>query len=129
MTTLSVGYIVLYTTQMNVVIEFYQALGLTFVEKKWGISNNTVVYYSCAVGETTLQVFPSNDVKVLDYQSSKATVLCFYVKSLTKVLAALRALNLEQELIQEQTNRGDYSIVFDPDGRMLRLEEWSNWPA
>jgi hypothetical protein len=104
-----------YTRQMDQVRAFYQALGFTLVQKRFGGGS---AYYTGQVGGTLLEVLrlpgegPPPDVSLR---------LGFDVTDLDRVMESLRGLGTPV-VMEPQVTRGVYAaLVRDPDGRVVVL--------
>jgi hypothetical protein len=75
------------------------------------------------MGGYAIELYPGDAGANSDYKSGGAVLLGFKVQSLDRVIDEWEKLDLDQELIAEYTNRGSYTDVLDPDGRLIRVKE------
>jgi len=110
----SLHLVVLRTANLESLLKFYEAVGLTFVEEKHG---NGPKHYACDLGSSVLELYPAYD-KV---SSGSATMLGFTVNSIENVLSSLNA----SQTPVKNSSYGRRAVVYDPDGRMVELVEKS----
>lgn len=109
--------LVIRTAKLSDCLEFYQKLGLVFVEEKHG---SGPVHYSCKAGDVLFELYPvtSSD----DWRDSKVR-LGFSVSSIDEVLQQLQTSNAEILKTLEDTQWGRRVVALDPDGRKVEITE------
>ncbi len=117
---LTLGLLVLRTSQVEAKLTFYRILGLAFVEEKHGAGP---VHYSCQLGRTVIEIYPGSAQEPLDYRKSGATLLGFNVASLDGVLDAMRRIGVPVLTDPKTTVWGRRAVLKDPDGRAVELNE------
>ena len=120
MAELSLGLIVLRTATLTQTLEFYQALGLNFVEEKHG---NGPTHYSCNLGQTVLEIYPGKPGIAPDRKSSGATMLGFQVASVNQTLEAINKIGAKIISSPQNTPHGCRALIEDPNGRAIEINE------
>ncbi len=110
---MNLSLIVLYTTKMESLRIFYDAIGLTFVEEQ---HDTGPVHYACDLDGTIIEIYPTTKI------TTALTMLGFDVESLDIVLANLQAAGLLPDLPPDTAEKGICTLQ-DPDGRQVRLTE------
>lgn len=96
-------------------LEFYGALGLSFVEEQHGAGP---LHLACDLDGTIFEIYPARPSDGVD-----STMLGFKVESLNETLAALRDLGIEPKSPPKSASWGRYANVIDFDGRTVQLTE------
>jgi lactoylglutathione lyase len=107
--------LVIRTTDMARLAEFYSLFGLTFDYHK---HDKSPYHYSATLGSTTLEIYP------LAKGQSGADInlrLGFAVESFETIVKLLK--EKETQFLSEpmQTDYGFMTIIMDPDGRKIEL--------
>ncbi len=120
MAELSLGLIVLRTANLIQTLEFYQALGLNFVEEKHG---NSPIHYSCNLGQTVLEIYPGKPGIAPDRKNGGATMLGFQVNSVNETVETLNKIGAKIISSSQNTSLGCRALIEDPDGRAIEINE------
>jgi predicted enzyme related to lactoylglutathione lyase len=120
MTEITLGLLVLRSSDMDAALTFYRAIGLAFVEEQHG---SGPVHYSCILGATVIEIYPGSAQEPLDLGGSGATMLGFNVASLDAVLDALKQIGAPILTTPKVSAWGRRAVVHDPDGRAVELNE------
>lgn len=112
--------IVFFALDPDVTRQFYETLGLTFVEEKHG---EGPVHYACDFRGAVLEIYPLRagvSIKPCDVVGA-----AFPVAEFDKTVAALKAMDLKpgKVVIYLEERRLRAVSVRDPDGRLIRLLE------
>jgi predicted enzyme related to lactoylglutathione lyase len=118
MTELTLGLLVLRSSQMEASLAFYHAIGLSFVEEKHG---SGPIHYSCRVGASVIEIYPGSAREPQNHQESGATLLGFNVSSLDTVLDTLKQIGAPVLTDPKMSAWGRRAVVQDPDGRAVEL--------
>jgi predicted enzyme related to lactoylglutathione lyase len=118
MTRLSL--IVLRTSNLETMLPFYQAIGLTFAEEKHG---SGPVHYACEQDGLVVELYPGEAGSAPNIKSGGATMIGFIVESLDTVLTALAQMEVHPVSPPKSSSWGRQCTVLDPDGRSISLSE------
>ena len=116
----SMSLIVLRTNTIEVMLAFYRALGLTFVQEQHGTG---AVHYSTALGEVTLEIFPAEAGQAPDRKAGGATMIGIKVDSVDTTVEALQQLGIKPLSAPKDSAWGRRATVLDPDGRLIELTQ------
>lgn len=108
---------VLRTAQLDAMLQFYRALGLTFVEEKHG---SGPMHYACEMNGMVIELYPADAGTAPDRKSGGATMLGFKVQSVDAVIAEL---NIEPVTAPKDSPWGRRASLLDPDGRMIEISQ------
>ncbi|MBO9703426.1 MAG: VOC family protein [Sporocytophaga sp.] len=112
-----ISLLVLKTRQLQLLVDFYSTLGLSFQEEKHG---SGPTHFSCSIGKFVLEIYPlPKSVAVAD----STTRLGFSVNNLDEIIKKLKDNN--SQIVSEPVNNewGYSAIVKDPDGRSIELKD------
>jgi catechol 2,3-dioxygenase-like lactoylglutathione lyase family enzyme len=109
--------LVIRTAKLSDCLEFYQKLGLVFVEEKHG---SGPVHYSCKAGDVLIELYPAT---APDDCGDSNVRLGFSVSSIDEVLQQLRTGGAEILKTPEDTQWGRRVVALDPDGRKVEITE------
>jgi hypothetical protein len=115
MSQISLTLLVLKTRQLDVVRNFYAALGIAFMKEQHG---KGPVHYAGQLGDLTLEIYPLTEESAA---ADATTRLGFAVGSLTKIVESLKSAGAPVVSLPQQTAWGLRAVVRDPDGRMIEL--------
>ena len=113
--SLSLNLLVLKSSQMEVVRDFYRLLGFDFVEEQHG---KGPVHYAAPLGAGVLEIYPLPDGKSTD----TTTRIGFNVSDINSVVEAVASVG-EVASKPKATQWGVRAVVRDPDGRTVELCE------
>lgn len=113
--------IVLYAKDLALTRQFYETLGLAFVEERHG---DGPTHYACDAGGFVLELYPERE-------HAKAAPACahmamvWYAHAFDRVVTALLAMDAKPGRVTTyDEDRGLRGVsVRDPDGRLVRLLE------
>lgn len=107
--------LVVRTTEMARLAEFYTLLGLTFDYHKHG---NSPYHYSATIGSTTLEIYPLAKGQTA---ADKDLRLGFAVNDFETTIQLLKEKEIAFLSEPMQTDYGFMAIVKDPDGRKVDI--------
>lgn len=116
MTTFSL--IVLRSAEPEVLLPFYNALGLDFEREQHG---KGPIHFSCTMGEVVLEIYPPKTGQ--SEETFAAPMLGFRVDSLENALEKLRELGAIVNGEIKVSEWGRWCNVVDFDGRSVQLME------
>lgn len=114
LTSTAFNLIVLKTPNVDVTVEFYRALGLSFVAEQHGRGPR---HWAAQIGGVVLEIYPLNDGQPVD----NSTRLGFTVGTLAETLSALKSAGVTIAAEPKSTSWGLRAVVLDPDGRSVEL--------
>jgi lactoylglutathione lyase len=120
MTKPTLGLVVLRSSDIEALLTFYRAIGLSFMEEKHG---SGPMHYSCQLGTTVIEIYPGAAPVPQDFRDSGATLLGFNVASLDAILDAMKLMNVPVLTVPKRSAWGRRAVVQDPDGRAVELNE------
>lgn len=109
---MELNLIVLYSSDMERLLSFYQSMGLKFVEEK---HENSPRHYACQLGSLVLELYPEGR------RHHPNAALGFVVDNLDALIE-----NVEGKYIYAQPREWEYgrtALLYDPDGRKIILQE------
>jgi len=115
MLTPSISLLVLKSSQMEVLCDFYRLLGFDFVEEQHG---KGPVHYAAPLDAGVLEIYPLPDEKLTD----TTTRIGFNISDINSVVEAVASAG-EVVSKPKATQWGVRAVVRDPDGRMVELCE------
>ena len=107
--------LVLKTRQLDVLREFYSALGIELTREKHG---EGPLHFAGRIGDSILELYP---LSTEPSPPDATTRLGFAVGDLAKTLAALEGLGVTIDAKSQRTAWGTRAVVGDPDGRAVEL--------
>jgi len=112
---MEVKLIVIRTSDIKILADFYSKFGLTFDYHKHG---NSPYHYSATLGQTVLEIYPLTKSQTVPDKNLR---LGFSVDNFETVISDLK--NTGTVFISEpiQTDFGYLAIIEDPDGRKIEL--------
>jgi lactoylglutathione lyase len=114
---MQLALLVIKTHQIDMLKDFYQALGLSFIVEKHG---NGPEHYSCDLDGTVMEIYPLPEGGPL---ADTTTRLGFRVKNLENVVEYLEGNHTPVINRPKRNDFGYFAVVKDPDGRMVVLYE------
>lgn len=113
--------IVLYAHDPDLTRQFYEALGLAFVEEKHG---DGPVHHSCDLEGIVMEIYPRR-AKPEAGKHDDLTAMFFFIGEFEKTLEALKAMGLKPGTVgtSAQSPNLRAASIRDPDGRLVRLCE------
>jgi len=109
--------LVVRTTDLVRLADFYSLLGLTFDYHKHG---NSPYHYSATIDKTILEIYPLAKGQT---EADKDLRLGFAVNDLAATVQLLKEKGTEFLSEPMQTDYGFMTIIKDPDGRKIELYE------
>lgn len=106
--------VVVRTERLEMLVDFYHALGMRFVAEQHG---RGPLHYSAVLEETVLEIYPALKPDEVD----ASTRLGFRVEGLARIIETLRAAGATIVADPKQTEWGERAVVRDPDGRAVEL--------
>jgi predicted enzyme related to lactoylglutathione lyase len=116
----SLSLLVLRTTRIDACLEFYQRLGLAFIEEKHG---KGPVHYSSSSNGVIIEIYPVTQNNVTEHGAERTLRLGFTLESLTATLESLETTGARALKPHSITQWGRLAVVLDPDGREVELNE------
>ncbi len=116
----SMSLIVLRTATIEMMLAFYRALGLEFVQEQHGTG---AIHYSTALGEVTLEIFPAEAGQAPGRKAGGATMIGIRVESVDAAVAALQQMEIKPLSPPKDSAWGRRATVLDPDGRLIELTQ------
>jgi lactoylglutathione lyase len=113
---ISLSLLVLKTHQSSALRQFYEALGVSFVEERHGSGPR---HFAGRVGGVVLEIYPLAEGAPVD----ASLRLGFSVMSLRELVESLRATNIRIVREPESTEHGFRAVVKDPEGRSIELTQ------
>lgn len=112
---MEIRLLVLRTSSIKLLADFYSSLGFEFEYHKHG---NSPYHYSTTIGPTVLEIYPLAKNQIEPDTNFR---LGFGIENFDQVIITLKTLQVIffQEPIQ--TNFGFMAIIIDPDGRKIEL--------
>lgn len=114
---MQLALLVIKTHQLDMLKDFYEALGLSFVVEKHGKGPE---HYSCDLDGTVMEIYPLPEGGQLP---DTTTRLGFRVKRLDDVVKHLEGNHTPILNPPKRNDFGYFAVVKDPDGRMVVLYE------
>ncbi|MBW4462814.1 MAG: VOC family protein [Nodosilinea sp. WJT8-NPBG4] len=119
MQSTALSLIVIRATDIEALLAFYHALGITLVQEKHGSSP---VHYSCDFGGLVLELYPSK-ANSSQESNTHTIMLGFNVASLDSTLAELLKLGVKPKSTPKESAWGYWVNVVDPSGRTVQINE------
>jgi lactoylglutathione lyase len=116
----ALSLVVLRTAKMDATRQFYHTLGLQLNQEQHGAGP---VHFSCASGNTILEIYPAADGTAPERKSGGATMLGFSINSLDVLLSVLKSQATPVIGEPKDSPWGRRAVVLDPDGRAVELSE------
>ena len=112
--------LVLYAKEPAVTRQFYETVGLVFVEERHG---DGPVHYACDLHGIALEIYPLPPNRTI--KPSDTFALIFFVDAFEGVLAGLTAMDAEPGRVGVYVEKSGLRAVNvrDPEGRLVRLLE------
>jgi predicted enzyme related to lactoylglutathione lyase len=114
MGTVTLSLLVLKTVRLDAVRQFYEALGMRFVEEQHG---SGPVHFAATVGAVVVEIYPLTGGATAD----TSTRLGFDVGDLGPTLTRVEACGATVVSPIRETEWGLRAVVRDPDGRSVEL--------
>jgi len=112
MTSVSLSLLVLKTRQLEVVRNFYAALGVDFKPEQHG---SGPLHYAGQLESVVLEIYPSED------PIADSLRIGFAIDNLEKAIQALRSVDAAVISKPKDSPWGLRAVVRDPDGRSVEL--------
>jgi predicted enzyme related to lactoylglutathione lyase len=97
---------------------FYETLGLSFAVEQ---HETGALHYSCALGETVLEIYPGHEARAPEANSGGATMLGLSVKDVDAACAAATTGGAKIRRVPTGSGAGRRAVLEDPDGRVVEL--------
>lgn len=114
---MQLSLLVLKTSQVERLRDFYQALGFSFQEEKHG---NGPIHFSATIQDTVLEIYP---LPKSMQQADTTTRLGFRIAKLHETIQHIEEQGGQIISVPKQTEWGYTAIVKDPDGRSVELHQ------
>ncbi len=108
---------VVYTSNLESMLNFYKGIGMAFAEEKHG---NGPRHYASELGSSVFEIYPASDLKIPEAKSFGSTMLGFKVESIEKIIADLQKQDNKYSGLEKKDGT---LIIKDPDGRIVYLKE------
>jgi lactoylglutathione lyase len=112
---MEIRLLVIRTSEMARLADFYALLGLTFEYHKHGRSP---YHYAASVGSTILEIYPLAKGQM---EADKELRVGFALDDFENSMTALKDKGVEFVSEPMQTDYGFMAIIKDPDGRRIEL--------
>lgn len=107
--------IVVRTSELEKLAQFYSILGLSF---EYHAHGNSPYHYSASIGETTFEIYPLSKGQV---EPDKNLRLGFSVDNFDKVIDSLKSQSCKFFMESQETDFGFMAVVEDFDGRKVEV--------
>jgi lactoylglutathione lyase len=112
---MDIRLLVLRTSDMKRLADFYSVFGLNFDYHKHG---NSPLHYSATIGQTVLEIYPLTKSQT---EPDKNLRLGFGIDNFDETVQKLKELKIVFFLEPTQTDFGFMTIISDPDDRKIEL--------
>ncbi len=112
---MDIRLLVLRTSDIKRLADFYSLLGLTFDYHKHG---NSPFHYSATVGQTVLEIYPLTKSQT---EPDKNLRLGFGIDNFDQTIKTLKEKQVTFTLEPTNTDFGFMTIITDPDDRKIEL--------
>jgi len=112
---MDIRLLVLRTSDIKKLADFYSLLGLTFEYHKHG---NSPFHYSAKIGKAILEIYPLTKNQVEADQNLR---LGFAIDNFDETIKMLKQLDTPLSSEPAQTDFGYMTIISDPDNRKIEL--------
>ena len=112
---MDIRLLVLRTSDIKKLADFYSLFGLTFDYHKHG---NSPFHYSTSIGQTVLEIYPLTKNQT---EADKNLRLGFGIDNFDQTVLTLKELQVPFPLEPTQTDFSFMAIVSDPDERKIEL--------
>lgn len=112
---MDIRLLVLRTTDLKRIADFYNLLGFTFEYHSHG---NSPFHYSAAIGPTTLEIYPLAKGQT---EVDKHLRLGFSINDFEATVQKLKALDVPFVLSPVETEFGLMAVIRDPDERKIEI--------
>ena len=112
---MDIRLLVLRTSDIKKLADFYSLFGLTFDYHKHG---NSLFHYSASIGQTILEIYPLTKSQT---EADKNLRLGFGIDNFDQTVLALKELQVSFSLEPTHTDFGFMAIISDPDERKIEL--------
>ena len=112
---MDIRLLVLRTSDIETLAEFYSLIGLSFEYHSHG---GSPYHYSATIGQMVLEIYPlaKNQVK-----ADKNLRLGFSIDNFDAIIKLLKEKRVQFSSEPAQTEFGFMAIILDPDGRKIEL--------
>lgn len=112
---MDISLLVLRTTDIKSLANFYSLLGLVFEYHKHG---NSPYHYSATIGQTVLEIYPLAKNQITPDNNLR---FGFGIDNFDEKIRQLKKLRTTFSSEPLQTEFGFIAIIVDPDGRKIEL--------
>jgi lactoylglutathione lyase len=116
----AMNLLVLRTANVETMLAFYKALGLTFEQEQHGTGP---IHYSTQPGDVTMEIYPAEAGQAPDRKAGGATMIGIKVESIDAVAEQLQNLGIKMLSAPKDSTWDRRATVLDPDGRMIELTQ------
>ena len=109
----SLRLLVIFSADVPRAVQFYAAVGLSFVEERHGTGP---VHFACELGDTVFEIYPAKET-----QQPSSIRLGFCVESVDETVDKLRQLGARVVAEPQDSPWGRRAVVCDPEGRRVEL--------
>lgn len=115
-----INFIMIRTSRLIDIKDFYEGLGLELIEERHG---NGPIHYSYEQDRLVIEIYPGAEGNLPGWKDAGSIMLGFYVEGINGVIEKLE--QLKGKLISKpiETERGIRAVLEDPDGRRIELIE------
>lgn len=119
----TINFIMIRSSNIESVRNFYQSLGLVFIEEQHG---NGPIHYANTQDHLVIEIYPGDEGKVPSWKDSGATMFGFYVEDIRKIVDTIDQQNGKIISEPKDSERGLRAVLEDPDGRRVEIIEYKN---
>jgi lactoylglutathione lyase len=112
---MDIRLLVLRTSDIKKLADFYSLLGLTFNYHKHG---NSPMHYSATVGSMVLEIYPLAKSQTVADENLR---IGFGIDNFDRVVLSLKAQQIPFIIEPKETEFGFMAIILDPDSRKIEL--------
>jgi lactoylglutathione lyase len=116
MESIHLSLVVIQSSNLDRVLEFYRAIGLNFVCEKHG---NGPEHYSCDLDGVIFEIYPRNP----DLPCAETCRIGFRVDSIADTISRLHQIGAAANCTPKSSPWGCRAVVKDPDGRSVELTD------
>lgn len=120
-----VDAIILYTSDLDVIVPFYRALGLA-LEAQEDVGGEK--HFACEMGLSHFAIFPArkSGVSHADYRASGSTLIGFQVEKVDRLVELAVKEGAKIVEAPHEVPWGRRAVISDPEGRVLELNQPRN---
>lgn len=120
-----VDAIILYSTDLDVIVPFYRALGLA-LDAQEDVGGEK--HYACEMGLSHFAIFPAREgsIGTSSYRASGSTLIGFQVDKVDRLVETAQQHGAKVVEAPHEVPWGRRAVISDPEGRTLELNQPRN---